>query len=350
MTGHGILGPDPGDGRSPDGLRSALAAGEVDTPAGVDVSAIRARAHRQRRRRTALVTAAAAAVTALAVAVPVGLLRAEGAPPAAAPAPVAIGCPELGPGPPRNAGPGLAGALVPFAPQEGLICSYDASPGQSGGLTGVARMTAAELRSLLDRLDGPVQASPAYCTNDYGRPFAVQVGGAGRLVTLRLEPYGCRTVTNGVRTVSAADSKELLRDLGDRASSRSRCPAVLGRPLTVPPGGERRGTGVLPEEARRLLLCRYDPTGARQGDGKQTWNAVLDAEHTSRVVAGLNASPPLQPGGACTLDAGPLLLLFALTPDAVVPAVADAGGCGVVDNGVRQVTNKALVQVLVRLT
>jgi hypothetical protein len=35
---------------------------------------------------------------------------------------------------------------------------------------------------------------------------------------------------------------------------------------------------------------------------------------------------------------------FATTPDGVVTAVADTGGCGVVDNGVRQVTAKAVVQ------
>jgi len=183
-------------------------------------------------------------LTALAVAIPVGLLRADPAPPVAAPAPVPLGCPERGPGQPRNAGPGLAEALVPFAPEDGLICSYDVWGAEVGGLTGVARLTASELRSLLAALDSPDRASPALCTSELGYPFAVQVRGAGRLVTLRLEPYGCGIVTNGARTVLAADSKDLLRDLGDRARSRSRCPARLDRPPGVPPGGGVVDNGV----------------------------------------------------------------------------------------------------------
>jgi hypothetical protein len=48
---------------------------------------------------------------------------------------------------------------------------------------------------------------------------------------------------------------------------------------------------------------------------------------------------PVRPGGQGV--AAP-----AVTPDGVASAVADTGGCGVVDKGVRKVTNKALVREL----
>jgi hypothetical protein len=321
-------------------LRSALASG--DTPAGIDVAAVRARAHRLRRRRMALATSAAAVVTALAVAVPVGLLRSGSPPPAAAPpGPVALACPDTLPDSPRNAGPGLDGALVPFPAEEALVCSYPAG----SGLTGVARLRGAELQSIR-RLDGRPPTGDQICTSEFGHPFVLQVGGAGRVVTLRLEPYGCALVTNGVRKVSAGREKELVRSFGDAAMKSTACPEQLDVPPAVRRDGEPPGATLLPADTRRLLVCRYQPTGERARSGKDRWNAVLSPAETTRMVAALNASPPLQPGTGCTRDAGPLLVLLAVTADGVVPAVADAGGCGVVDNGVRQVTNKALVRQL----
>jgi hypothetical protein len=331
-----------------DDLRSALSAG--DTPAGVDVGLLRARAHRLRRRRMALATSTAAIVTALAVAVPVGLLRADPASPAA-PASATLGCPYFMPDRPRNTGPGLGDALVPFRPERGLVCSYDGSPTENGELSGVARLTAAELRFLTGRLH---RSTPEYCTSEGGSPFAVQVAGAGRVVTLRLEPYGCAIATNGTWSQYAPEDKEWLRRLQGRAASTSPCADWLGRePVApagsepvAPAGSEPPGDTLLPEDTQRLLVCRYSAVGHRERRGKLIWNVALAGAEARRVVDELNASPPLRPGTACTRDAGPRLILHAVTPDGVVSAVADAGGCGVVDNGVRQVTNKALVREL----
>jgi hypothetical protein len=326
-----------------DDLRTALSAG--DTPAGIDVGLVRARAHRLRRRRMALATAAAAAVTA--VAVPVGLLRADPAPPAA-PTPATLGCPDQVPELLDNTGPGLAEALVPVTPDGALVCSYGAGGTSTGGLTGVVRLTAAEVRSAVDRLDAAKPGSgPLICTSEFGYPFLLQVGGGGRVVTLRLEPYGCGRVTNGAREVMLGRDKELLRGLGDEARKSTACPDRLDVPPTVRTDGEAPGGTLLPTDTRRLLVCRYDVDGARTGAGKDWWNAVLDAGAATRVIEQLNAAPAYRPGvTGCPRDAGPLLALLAVTPDGVVSAVADGGGCGIVDNGERQVTAKRLVRKL----
>ena len=331
-----------------DDLRSALAEGETDTPAGIDVAAVRGRADRIRRRRSALAIAAAAAVTTVAVAVPVGLLRADPAPttPAAPPAPLA--CPDSVPDRARNTGPGLAGALVPFAAEEALVCSYLPGPDGPAGLTGVVRLTAAEAGDVLARLErSPVAGDDLACTQELGSPFVLQAGGGGRAVTLRLEPYGCARVGNGEREVAAGPDKDLVRALGEQASKSTACPEQLDVPPTVRTDGEAPGGTLLPTDTRRLLICRYDSDGTSARPGLDRWNAVLPTADAARVVVQLNAAPALRPGTtACTRDAGPLLLLLAVTADGVVPAVADGGGCGVVDNGERQVTAKALVRKL----
>jgi hypothetical protein len=329
-----------------DDLRSALTDGDTDTPAGIDVTAVRARADRIRRRRTAL-AAAAAAATAVAVAVPVAVLRSgtDPATPAASGRPVALACPDAVPEVPANAGAGLAEALVPFTPDEALVCSY---AGDTGGLTGVVRLPAAEVRSVLERLDrAPAAGGDLVCTSEYGDPFALQVGGAGRAVTLRLEPYGCGLVGNGVRQVAAGRDKDLVRGVGDQARKSTACPEQLDVPPAVRSDGEAPGATLLPTDTRRLLVCRYGPDGLRVPAGKARWNAALAPAETVRTIAELNAAPAFHPGStACPRDAGPLLALLAVTADGVVPAVADGGGCGVVDNGARQVQAKALVRRL----
>jgi hypothetical protein len=329
-----------------DTLRSALAAG--DTPVGVDVTAVRARADRIRRRRMALATAAAAA-TAVAVAVPVAVLRSGTDPgtPAASGHRVALACPEAVPEVPANAGPGLDRALVPFAADRALVCTYGAGGASTGGLTGVVPLTAAETRSVVDRLDAaePVTGDQV-CTSEFGYPFLLQVGGE-RVVTLRLEPYGCARVTNGAWGRSLGRDKELLRSLSDRAARSTACAERVDVPPAVPTGGERPGDTLLPTDARRLLVCRYGPHGERVPAGKARWEAVLSPAETVRTVAELNAAPAFHPGSTgCPRDAGPLLTLFAVSADGVVPAVADGGGCGVVDNGAQQVQAKALVRRL----
>jgi hypothetical protein len=166
------------------------------------------------------------------------------------------------------------------------------------------------------------------------------------VVTLRLEPYGCAIATNGTWSQHAPEDKEWLRRLQGRAARTSPCADWLGREPVAPPGSEPPGDTLLPADTQRLLVCRYSAVGHRERAGKSTWNAALTAAEARRVVDELNASPPLRPGTVCTRDAGPRLILHAVTPDGVVSAVADTGGCGVVDNGVRQVTNKALVREL----
>lgn len=333
-----------------DDLRSAPAERDTDPPGGIDRTGVRARAEQTRRRRMVLVTAAAAA-TALAVAVPVAILR-SGTDPAspADPAAAALACPDALPEVPDNSGPGLAGAMVPFTPDEALVCSYESGDITTGGLTGVVPLTAAETRSVVDRLNGagPVTGDQV-CTSEFGYPFALQVGGAGRVATLRLEPYGCAVVTNGARTGTVGRDKELLRDLGGRAATSSACAERVDVPPAVRTGGEPPADTLLPTDTRRLLVCRYDPTGERVADGKRRWSAVASPADTARLVAGLNASPELSPGAVCTRDAGPLLMLYAVTPDGVVPATADAGGCGPVSNGVRTVAAKEIARELAGL-
>jgi hypothetical protein len=320
--------------------------GDTDTPAGIDMTAVRSRADRIRRRRVALATAAAAA-TAVAVAVPVAVLRSGTDPgtPAASGRPVALACPDAVPEVPANAGPGLDRALVPFAADRALVCTYGAGGASTGGLTGVVRLTAAETRSAIDRLDAaePVTGDQV-CTSEFGYPFLLQVGGAERVVTLRLEPYGCARVTNGAWGRGLGRDEELLRSLSDRAAKSTACAERVDVPPAVPTGGEPPGDTFLPTDARRLLVCRYGPHGERVPAGKAWWNAVLSPAETVRTVAELNAAPAFHPGSTgCRRDAGPLLTLFAVSADGVVPAAADGGGCEVVDNGAQQVQAKALV-------
>jgi hypothetical protein len=327
-------------------LRSALTEGDTDTPAGIDVAAVRARADRIRRRRSVLAVAAAAAVTAVAIAVPVGLLRAERTSPVA-PAPAGLACPDSVPDRPANTGPGLAGALVPFAAREGLLCSYLSGPGRPSGLTGVVRLTAAEVGDVLARLERrPVAGATLACTQELGSPFVLQVGGAGRAVTLRLEPYGCARVSNGVRELAAGPDQGLVRGLGERAAKSTACPGKVDVPpkLRIVVAGPGR---LLPTDTRRLLVCRYDVSGARVRPAEGRWNVVLAGADAARVVTQLNAAPAFRPGvTGCTGDAGPLLQLFAVTGDGVAPADADGGRCGIVDNGERQVMAKRLVRKL----
>ena len=335
-----------------DDLRSALTDGDTDTPAGIDVTAVRARADRIRRRRMALATAAAAA-TAVAVAVPVAVLRSgtDPATPAASGRPVAVACPDAVPARPDNRGPGLDRALVPFAADRALVCTYRAAGTSTGGLTGVVPLSAAEARAAVDRLAaaGRVTTGLQVCTSEFGYPFVLQVGDGGRVVTLRLEPYGCARVTNGAWEGVLGQDKELLRSLGDRAAKSTTCAERVDVPPAVRTDGEAPGDTLLPTDTRRLLVCLYQPTGERVPAGKARWNAVASPADTARLVAGLNASPQLQPGAVCTRDAGPLLVLLAVTPDGVVPATANAGGCGAVDNGVRTVAAKEIVQELAEM-
>jgi transposase InsO family protein len=198
-------------------LRAALSADE-DTPAGVDVAAVRARAGRLRRARYAV--AGAAAVTALAVLVPVAVLQRDRATTTAAPAPVpALTCPGLLPDAPRDRSG--AGDLLPGPVTGALVCDYAYSgigPAPTGRLSGTARLSATEATALAARLAAaPPPGGNQVCTSEFALPFGLRFAGDGWTRTLRVEPYGCAAVDNGTVTRLAAADKTYLQQLAGRA-------------------------------------------------------------------------------------------------------------------------------------
>jgi hypothetical protein len=311
-------------------LRETLRAGEGDTPAGVDLAGVRERARRLRRGRRA--TAAAAVLTAVAVAVPVVLLRPSPAPPVAAPAGTGLGCPDTLPD--RPAGPRADGTpLVPFAPTDGLLCGYH--PIRVLGL--VTRLTADQVRAVAARLDAarPPGARGTICPANLGVTYGVQLAGAGRVVTLRVDTGGCGTVSDGARTVSGTGFADIL---GRSYPVWAGCPATAS---SVGLGG-RAGGPLLPAATRRLLLCGYRD------------NRPLDPMGVPRVVEGaaargyaraLDAAPP--GGGGCdTAPDRPRLLVVAVTPTGTTRVFAEPGGCRSVSDGRRTVRDPAVVDAL----
>lgn len=320
-------------------LRDALTAGEADTPAGVDLPAIRSRAHRIRRRRVAATAGTAAALAALATAVPVLALRPDGAPTAAAPP--ALACPEriFTTGTPTG-----SGTLLPGPPTGALVCTYGGEPGKP--LTGVLRLSPTET----DRLAARLEATPAApdgdlpCTADLGRTYALQFVDRDRATTIRVEDYGCHTVTNGSVTRLAGAEQSYLDDLGDRASATSACPETLTDPAAVL--AAPAGPTLLPPDTRRLLLCAYLGGGVRSARGPAPdFDALV--EDPDRYVAGLNSAGP----AACDAAAGdPRLLVAAVTPSGVKQVVARPGNCPSVTDGTRTLAGGPLVQDLYDLT
>jgi hypothetical protein len=200
-----------------DTLRAALSADE-DTPAGVDVAAVRARAGRRRRTRYAV--AGAAVVTTLAVLIPIALLRPDRAAPVTGTASAELACPEFLPEVPRD-GYG-AGDLLPGPVTGALICdfAYSVKVGApTGRLSGTARLSAAEATSLAARLAAaPAVTGNVPCTLEYFPSFALRFAGPGWATTLRIDPYGCVLVSNGAVTRTAGADKTYLRQLYERAS------------------------------------------------------------------------------------------------------------------------------------
>lgn len=198
-----------------DTLRAALSADE-DTPAGVDVAAVRIRAGRLRRTRYA--TAGAAVITALAVLVPIATLRPDRAPTTAA-TPPELTCPEFLPGAPFDgSGPG---DLLPGPPTDALICDFAHAREAltTGRLSGTARLSAAEAAALAARLAAmaPARADQA-CTREFSFPFALRFAGPGWTRTLRVETDGCAPVSNGTVTRIAGADKDYLKRLEERAA------------------------------------------------------------------------------------------------------------------------------------
>lgn len=198
-----------------DTLRAALSADE-DTPTGIDVTAVRTRAARLRRTRYAV--AATAAVTALAVLIPVAVLQRDRAATTAA-TPPALTCPDRVPVAPVYGGG--SGDLLPPGPVTGaLICTYADSRVRpsSGGLSGSARLTAAEATALAARLAAAPPRVEQACTQELSSTFALRIAGPGRTTTLRVETYGCVLVSNGTVTRVAGADKSYLRQLEARAT------------------------------------------------------------------------------------------------------------------------------------
>lgn len=197
-----------------DTLRAALSADE-DTPAGVDVAAVRVRAGRLRRTRYA--AAGAAVVTALAVLVSVVVLEAGSDAVVAAKVPELV-CPDRVPGAARDSYG--TGDLLPGPVTGALICTYaDSRDRPSGGrLSGTARLTAAEATSLAARLAAAPPRVEQACTAELSTTFALQFAGPGRTTTLRVETYGCVLVSNGTVTRVAGADKPYLRQLEQRAT------------------------------------------------------------------------------------------------------------------------------------
>lgn len=172
-----------------DTLRAALSADD-DTPAGIDVAAVRTRAGRLRHTRYAI--AGAAAVTALAVAVPIAAVR-PGTPSVTAAAPPALICPDRLPA--SQADPHATGDLLPGPPTEAVLCTFDGSGRLSESAPLSAALTATLGRRLAD-LDQPTEID-VVCTTEHASPFAIRLGGPDWTTTVRIDPIGCPRVGNG---------------------------------------------------------------------------------------------------------------------------------------------------------
>jgi hypothetical protein len=191
-------------------LRAAL--DDTDTPAGVEVSAIRRLARRQRLRAVGTVATAVAVVAAIAV--PVAVVRQSRGqvdrPPTSGTAD-GPACPSSLPTKVTNTGAGLADQLVPFTPDQVLACAYETSPNVQSNpgldettyLTSSRALPADVARRLLDRYERGSPQSVGPCTDELKMPVLFAVTGAGRSLILQIDPFGCMRVTNGTRTLYA---------------------------------------------------------------------------------------------------------------------------------------------------
>lgn len=282
--------------RTVDDLRAALA--DDGTPAGVDLAAVRRRA-RQRARRTAAAAVGVAAAVAAAVAVPTALVGGGGtavepANRTAAPA-AAEDCPTLFPDPTRNTGPGLADRLVPFQVETGLLCEYgligDMRPPTYSKLAGSRPLSAAVVRDLVARLErGTVQDRPPACYHSDPPAEVLRLAGAGRLLSLRVDPSECAQVTNGTRHLYAPTATAAVLAAVKATPTRLSCPAA------IPSGPSPTGPAdrLVPFRPVRVLICLYrEPVGpykehARSGPPFR-WE--LDGADAAAYVRRLEALP-----------------------------------------------------------
>lgn len=331
-----------------DELRAALGT-DADTPAGVDVGAVRDRARTLRRRRTTLLAGTAAVLTVAAIVVPAGILGRGGSGPdtgpVAAPAgttPAPLACPDALPGTPANTGEGLADRLVPFRVEDALLCSYRQPPkGTATVLTGVLRLAPAEAASVAEQVNAGLATPPEWCTADIGVPFVLRAGGGGRAVTLTLQPYGCGEMTNGTKVLTG--KTQFLRDLREKVDATSDCPRGADGDTMF---AADPGPTLLPADTTRLLLCAYRQQ-PRAGTG---WDAAVEGEDARSLVRTLNSSPVVA-AGPCTAEGGSAqVVVVAVAPDRVKRVLGQLGNCrAFLDGSDRRVRNEPVVRQLLRL-
>jgi hypothetical protein len=233
-------------------LRAAL--DDADTPAGIDLTAVRRRAGRQRR--SAFAAAGVAAVVAAAVAVPAAVTGQFLAGPATRAA--AESCPNDFPRPLGNSGPGLAERLVPFTVDAALVCEYhvDSTDLTYSVLTTSRQLTPQTARALVAELEIS-RRRPDACTLEFRPSIVLRATGSGRTVLLLFNPAGCASVTNGVRTVMLGYDKAGVLDLLETARPLLTCPARADGQRPVPVGPTNR---LVPFTPVRLVICSYpDP-------------------------------------------------------------------------------------------
>lgn len=341
-------------------LRAALS-DDDETPPGIDVAEVRARAHSIRRRRGAAV-AGAVTLVAVVVAVPVALLRPDGSTAPAGPIAAQSGqpakpasCPDTIPD--WEAGTNSGGTdvdgdgepdLVVGVPDRALVCTYGL--GGDGRLSGVRSIRGDEATQVATRLaTAPVPAGNQMCTAELSAPFVLAFDGPDGPSTVKVDPSGCTTITNGATTRSAAREKFRLQGLRDTARRESGCPQKLSDAADVLSG--IRESTMLPEDTVRLQVCAYAEELRKPDVFEDAFpaDAVVERPDAARIVAAVNGSPPAT--GRCTREGGaPVLVIVAVTPTEVKRVVAQVGNCRSVTDGNRSLENQPIVQELYDLT
>jgi hypothetical protein len=319
--------------RTVDELRTAL--GDADTPAGIDLDAVRARAHR-RRRTAALAAVAAVAGLAVIVTVPV-VLAGPRTPAATPPAGTGSDCPDRYPQSLRNSGPGLGDRLVPFRPDGALVCEYraelDWSPVPHRPLVTVLTasrvLAAADARSLLARFERGASHPARRCPLPGAAPVIVQMSGSGRTVVLRVYPDGCPEVSNGIRTTYPGIATSALLDLLYGPPARLTCPqGARQEPLRI----DRKPSGPLvPVRTELMLVCQYiagqrDAVQTREYDGQAARDAVASLE-----------SRPLAWGVPCPAPGQFSYLVLVRGEGPAVTLVGSNSGCHTLSSGTKSV-------------
>jgi hypothetical protein len=279
--------------RTVDDLRTAL--DDTGTPAGIEVDAIRRRAGRQRG-WTAGGAAAAVVAVSLAVALPLAARRNATVPTHPVSLPGAANCPSFYPAGLDNTGPGLDDQLVPMTVDSVVACHYNVlnlsrrplPPRAFWWLTGSRQLPTPAARRLLATLERAAVPRPSGCVTD-GESVLLQVAGAGRILRLRVDPFGCGLATNGHATryagsTATADLPALLSGTPPRLS----CPATPDQ-IDWPAPATEQTDHLVPFVPERLIVCRYDPLPGRRLD--PNWVHELDGTDAAKAVRLLDQLP-----------------------------------------------------------